>query len=198
MALIAELQAEISQLKEKIIEKNQRGSSEHFLREEIERLNFQLTESVQTNDNLSRELRTVTDSLRREKLSVEELIQDWKRRESEKNILALRKEELERQNTILKLEKESLSNSLENAVCKISSMERRQQDQETEMRLSEREVFFVVPGEGTRGEREAGTLCFVFMTPGYSSVLAPLLPTGPKIFKFSFATCIFRFFEGQY
>ena len=140
VALIAELQAEISQLKDKIIEKNQRGSSEHFLREEIERLNFQLTESVQTNDSLSRELRTVTDSLRREKLSVEELIQDWKRRESERNILALRKEELERQNTILKLEKESLSNSLENAVCKISSMERRQQDQETEMRLSEREV----------------------------------------------------------
>ena len=96
VALIAELQAEISQLKEKIIEKNQRGSSEHFLREEIERLNFQLTESVQTNDSLSRELRTVTDSLRREKLSVEELIQDWKRRESERNILALRKEELER------------------------------------------------------------------------------------------------------
>ena len=65
-------------------------------------------------------------------------------------------------------------------------------------RLSEEEVFFVGPGVGTRGEREAGTLCFVFLTPGYSSVLAPLLPTGPKIFKFSFATCIFRFFEGQY
>ena len=54
-------------------------------------------------------------------------------------------------------------------------------------RLSEEEVFFVLARRGeTRGEREAGTLCFVFLTPGYSSVLAPLLPTGPKIFKFSF------------
>ena len=44
-AVIAELQAEISQLKEKIIERNQRGSSEHSLREEIERLNFQLAVS---------------------------------------------------------------------------------------------------------------------------------------------------------
>ena len=69
-------------------------------------------------------------------------------------------------------------------------------------RLSEEEVVlcFGRRGEGTRGEREVGTLCFVFLTPGYSSVLAPLLPTGPKIFKFSFATCIFRcwLFEGQY
>ena len=139
-ALIAELQAEISQLKEKIIERNQRGSSEHSLREEIERLNFQLAVSGQTNDSLTRELKTVNESLRREKISMEELAQDSKSRESERNILAEKKEDLEKQILILKLEKDSLSNSLENAVSKIGSMERKQQDQENVMRLSEREV----------------------------------------------------------
>ena len=139
-AVIAELQAEISQLKEKIIERNQRGSSEHFLREEIERLNFQLAESGQTNDSLTRELKTVNESLRREKISMEELAQDSKSRVSERNILAEKKEDLEKQVLILKLEKDSLSNSLENAVSKIGSMERKQQDQENVMRLSEREV----------------------------------------------------------
>jgi len=140
VALIAELQAEISQLKEKIIEKNQRGSSELFLREEIERLNFQLTESVQSNNNAAKELKAVHESLRREKLCVEEQIQDCKSLKSERNILAEKKEDLEKQNIILKLEKESLSNSLENALCKISSLERRQYDQEAEMRLSDREM----------------------------------------------------------
>ena len=139
-AVIAELQAEISQLKEKIIERNQRGSSEHFLREEIERLNFQLAESGQTNDSLTRELKTVNESLRREKISMEELAQDSKSRVSERNILAEKKEDLEKQVLILKLEKDSLSNTLENAVSKIGSMEQKQQDQENVMRLSEREV----------------------------------------------------------
>ena len=139
-AVIAELQAEISQLKEKIIERNQRGSSEHSLREEIERLNFQLAVSGQINDSLTRELKTVNESLRREKISMEELAQDSKSRESERNILAEKKEDLEKQILILKLEKDSLSNSLENAVSKIGSMERKQQDQENVMRLSEREV----------------------------------------------------------
>ena len=140
MALIAELQAEISELKERIIEKNQRGSSEQFLREEIERLNFQLSEYGQCNDNLAREIKTLNDSLRREKLSVEEQIQDCKSLKSERNILAEKKEELEKQMIILRLEKESLSNSLENAICKISSLERKQQDQEVVLRLSEREM----------------------------------------------------------
>jgi len=113
MALITELQAEISQLKEKIIEKNQRGSSEQFLREE---------------------------NLRREKVSVEEQIQDCKTIKSEMNILAEKKEELEKEMTLLRLEKDSISLSLDGALCKISQLERRQEDQETVMRTSEREV----------------------------------------------------------
>ena len=140
LALITELHAEISQLKEKIIEKNQRGSSEEFLREETERLNFQLSESVQRNDELARELRLVTENLRREKLCVEEQIQDCKAIKSEMNLLAEKKEELEKQMIILKLEKESISLSLDGALCKISQLERRQEDQETVMRSSEREV----------------------------------------------------------
>lgn len=140
MALITELQAEISQLKEKIIEKNQRGSSEQFLREETERLNFQLSESAQRNDELARELRVVSENLRREKVSVEEQIQDCKTIKSEMNILAGKKEELEKEMILLRLEKDSISLSLDGALCKISQLEMRQEDQETVMRTSEREV----------------------------------------------------------
>ena len=140
LVLITELQAEISQLKEKIVEKNQRVSSEQFLREETERLNLQLSESAQRNAELARELRAVSENLRREKACVEEQIQDCKAVKSEMNILAERKEELERQMVILKVEKESISLSLEGALCKISQLERRQEDQETVMRSSEREV----------------------------------------------------------
>ena len=140
MALMTELQAEISQLKEKIIEKNQRGSSEQFLREETERLTFQLSESAQRNDELARELRVVSENLRREKVSVEEQIQDCKTIKSEMNILAEKKEELEKEMILLRLEKDSISLSLDGALCKISQLERRQEDQETVMRTSEREV----------------------------------------------------------
>ena len=141
LALITELQAEISQLKEKIIEKNQRGSSSsQFLREETERLNFQLSESAQRNEELARELRVVSENLRREKVSVEEQIQDCKTIKSEMSILAEKKEELEKQMILLQLEKDSISLSLDGALCKISQLERRQEDQETVMRSSEREV----------------------------------------------------------
>ena len=141
LALITELQAEISQLKEKIIEKNQRGSSSsQFLREETERLNFQLSESAQRNEELARELRVVSENLRREKVSVEEQIQDCKTIKSEMSILAEKKEELEKQMILLQLEKDSISLSLDGALCKISQLEWRQEDQETVMRSSEREV----------------------------------------------------------
>ena len=141
LALITELQAEISQLKEKIIEKNQRGSSSsQILREETERLNGQLSESAQRNEELARELRTVTENLRREKVSVEDHIQDCQTIKSEMNILAEKKEELEKEIVILKLEKDSISLSLDSALCKISQLEVRQEDQEIVMRTSEREV----------------------------------------------------------
>ena len=51
-----------------------------------------------------------------------------------------KKEELEKEMILLKLEKDSISLSLDGALCKISQLERRQEDQETVMRSSEREV----------------------------------------------------------
>ena len=140
LVLITELQAEISGLKEKILEKNQRGSSEQFLREEAERLNLGLSEATQRNAELARDLRAVTEKLRREKVSLEEQLQDCKAVRSEMNVLAERKEELEKQAVVLRLEKETISLSLEAALCRISQLERRQEDQESLMRSSEREV----------------------------------------------------------
>ena len=79
--------------------------------------------------NLPLELRAVSENLRREKVSVEEQIQDCKTIKSEMNILAEKKEELEKEMILLRLEKDSISLSLDGALCKISQLERRQEDQ---------------------------------------------------------------------
>ena len=139
-SLIAELQSEVTQLREKLMEKSQSSETEQCLKDEIDRLSVELQEAVGRQEMFSKEIKTANDELKREKTCVEEQLKEMQSMRIEMRQLVEKKEDLERLVTTLQMEKESLSCSLENAIAKIYILEKKQTDHETTIRTNEREM----------------------------------------------------------
>jgi len=139
-SLIAELQSEVTQLREKLLEKSQSSETEQCLKDEIDRLSVELQEAVGKQEVFSREIKTANEELKREKNCVEEQLKEMQSMRIEMRQLVEKKEDLERLVANLQFEKESLSCSLENAIAKIYILEKKQTDHETTIRTNEREM----------------------------------------------------------
>ena len=139
-SLISELQSEVRMLKDKLVERSQNSETEQCLKDDIDRLNGELQETLDKQEAYIREIRAAHDDLKRERLNNAEQIKDILNMKADMKYLSERKDDLERLVLALQMEKESLSISLENAVAKIIILEKKQSDHETVIRTNEREM----------------------------------------------------------
>lgn len=140
-SLITELQGEVAALRERLAEVTHTLDTERGLKEaELDRLQLELAAATDRQEQLAREARDATEELRRERSSGEEQLREIQSMRRQLTQLEERKEDLEKLVSTLQFEKESLSNSLENAIAKIYTLERKQTDHETIIRTNEREM----------------------------------------------------------
>ena len=122
------------------MERDKSDETETVLKEEIERLSRELQGARERQEVMARDLRDVNEELRRERSSGEEVMREVETLRRDMRLMLERREDTERMVTSLQCEKERLSTSLENAVAKVYTLEKRQTDHETVIRTNEREM----------------------------------------------------------
>ena len=138
--LLKELQLEISNLRDRLVERDKCNETETLLKEEIDRLSSELQGARERQDLMTRELSDVNEELRRERISGEDMMREVESLRREMRIVTERREDTERLVTRLQFEKERLTDSLEIAVAKVCNLEKRQADHDAIIRTNEREI----------------------------------------------------------
>ncbi|KAG8193467.1 hypothetical protein JTE90_023719 [Oedothorax gibbosus] len=145
---VSELQGDLGRLQSEVTEAaaahrlqdKERSQMVEELTEQNHRLTAQLKQASRTEDQLQSQLQALREQFNVRRSNLHDHVSQLEGLREEINILSERKHELERRMCALSDEREGLNVSLEESSDRILFLERRNREQETQLRLQQRDI----------------------------------------------------------